>query len=67
MDHGPASLGFGVERHIEKSRVAGTADEKVEHLTCALEALSMHLNHLEDEARAVDAHVAAKTEEANGG
>ncbi|HEX8165883.1 MAG TPA: hypothetical protein VF601_08855 [Beijerinckiaceae bacterium] len=67
MDHGSASLGFGVERHIEKSRAAGTADEKVEHLTCAVEALLMHLNHLEGEARAADARGASKAEEANGG
>jgi len=40
----PASLGFGAERHIEKSRSASDAHEKVEHLTCAVEALLMHAN-----------------------
>ena len=33
----PTSLGFGVERHIEKSRSASEPKEKVEHLTCAVE------------------------------
>ena len=48
----PTSLGFGVERHIEKSRSASEPKEKVEHLTCAVEALLLHLNSLESEARA---------------
>jgi hypothetical protein len=47
----PTSLGFGVERHIEKSRSASDAHEKVEHLTCAVEALLMNLKFLEGEAR----------------
>ena len=47
----PASLGFGVERHIAKSRAASDADEKVEHLTCAVEALLLHLNYVEGDAR----------------
>ncbi len=47
----PASLGFGAERHIEKSRSASHAHEKVEHLTCAVEALLMHLKFLEGDAR----------------
>ena len=47
----PASLGFGVERHIQKSRRATGADEKIEHLTCALEALLLHLKYLEGDAR----------------
>ena len=42
----PTSLGFGVERHIQKSRAATDANEKVEHLTCALEALLLHLKYL---------------------
>jgi hypothetical protein len=67
IDHSSASLGFGAERHIEKSRAAGSADEKVEHLTCAVEALLLHLNYLEGEARAADARGAPKAEEANGG
>jgi len=48
----PTSLGFGVERHIEKSRSASELEEKVEHLTCAVEALLLHVNSLEGEARA---------------
>jgi len=48
----PTSLGFGVERHLQKSRSALQTDEKVEHLTCAIEALLMHLNYLEGDARA---------------
>jgi hypothetical protein len=48
----PASLGFGAERHIEKSRSASDAREKVEHLTCAVEALLMHVKSLEGDARA---------------
>ena len=47
----PTSLGFGVERHIEKSRSASEPKEKVEHLTCAVEALLLHVNSLEGEAR----------------
>jgi len=47
----PTSLGFGVERHIQKSRAARDANEKVEHLTCALEALLLHLKYLEGDAR----------------
>ena len=47
----PTSLGFGVERHIQKSRAASDANEKVEHLTCALEALLLHLKYLEGDAR----------------
>ena len=47
----PASLGFGVERHIAKSRAARDANEKIEHLTCALEALLLHLSSLEGDAR----------------
>jgi hypothetical protein len=47
----PASLGFGAERHIEKCRTASDPIEKVEHLTCAVEALLMHLNDLEGDAR----------------
>ena len=47
----PTSLGFGVERHIQKSRAATDANEKVEHLTCALEALLLHLKYLEGDAR----------------
>jgi hypothetical protein len=47
----PASLGFGVERHIQKSRSARDPNEKIEHLTCALEALLLHLNSLEGDAR----------------
>jgi hypothetical protein len=47
----PASLGFGVERHIEKSRSASDAREKVEHLTCAVEALLMNVKFLEGDAR----------------
>jgi hypothetical protein len=46
------SLGFGVERHIEKAKSASDPTEKVEHLTCAVEALLMHLNYLvEGDAR----------------
>ena len=48
----PTSLGFGVERHIEKSRSASEPKEKVEHLTCAVEALLLHVSSLEGEARA---------------
>jgi len=48
----PTSLGFGAERHIEKSRSASEPKEKVEHLTCAVEALLLHVNSLEGEARA---------------
>jgi hypothetical protein len=48
----PASLGFGVERHIQKSRLAGDPAAKIEHLTCALEALLLHLNYLDGDARA---------------
>src|SRR3954466_5548568 len=48
----PTSLGFGVERHIEKSRSASEPKEKVEHLTCAIEALLLHVSSLEGEARA---------------
>jgi hypothetical protein len=48
----PISLGFGAERHIEKSRSASEPNEKVEHLTCAVEALLLHVNSLEGEARA---------------
>jgi hypothetical protein len=47
----PPSLGFGAERHIEKSRSASDLGEKVEQLTCAVEALLLHLNHLEADAR----------------
>jgi hypothetical protein len=47
----PTSLGFGVERHIQKSRAATDSNEKVEHLTCALEALLLHLKYLEGDAR----------------
>ena len=47
----PTSLGFGVERHIEKSRSASEPKEKVEHLTCAVEALLLHVSSLEGEAR----------------
>jgi ATP/maltotriose-dependent transcriptional regulator MalT len=47
----PISLGFGVERHIEKWRSASHAHEKVEHLTCAVEALLMHLKFLDGDAR----------------
>jgi hypothetical protein len=47
----PASLGFGIERHIQRSRAATDSDAKVEHLTCALEALLLHLKHLEVGAR----------------
>src|SRR3954453_8060582 len=47
----PTSLGFGVERHIQKSRAATDANEKVEHLTCALEALLLHLKFLEGDPR----------------
>ena len=43
----PTSLGFGVERHIEKSRSASEPKEKVEHLTCAVEALLLHVSSLE--------------------
>ena len=43
---------FGVERHIEKSRSASEPKEKVEHLTCAVEALLLHVSSLEGEARA---------------
>ncbi len=56
----PTSLGFGAERHIEKSKSAGSADEKIEHLTCAVEALLMQISHLESEARAV--RTSAETE-----
>jgi hypothetical protein len=47
----PISLGFGAERHIAKSRSASEANEKVEHLTCAVEALLLHVISLEGEAR----------------
>ena len=47
----PTSLGFGVERHIQKSRAAADPNVKVEHLTCALEALLLHLKFLEGDAR----------------
>jgi hypothetical protein len=49
----PTSLGFGVERHIEKSRSASDANDKISHLTCAVEALLMHLNYLEGDAQTV--------------
>ena len=48
----PTSLGFGAERHIEKSRSASEPNEKVEHLTCAVEALLLYVSSLEGEARA---------------
>jgi hypothetical protein len=48
----PISLGFGAERHIAKSRSASEPNEKVEHLTCAVEALLLHVISLEGEARA---------------
>ena len=48
----PTSLGFGAERHIEKSRSASEPKEKVEHLPCAVEALLLHVNSLEGETRA---------------
>ena len=48
----PTSLGFGAERHIEKSRSASEPKEKVEHLTCAVEALLLHVSSLEADARA---------------
>jgi hypothetical protein len=47
----PTSLGFGAERHIQKSRAATGTNEKIEHLTCALEALLLHLKFLEGDAR----------------
>jgi hypothetical protein len=47
----PTSLGFGIERHIQRSRAATDSDAKVEHLTCALEALLLHLKYLELGAR----------------
>ena len=57
------SLGFGVERHIQKSRSASDPTEKVEHLTCALEALLMHLNYLEGDARSAREINSRPTEE----
>ena len=61
----PASLGFGVERHIAKSRAALDPNEKVEHLTCALEALLHHLSSLEGDAREARGAIAQTSESAN--
>jgi hypothetical protein len=60
----PASLGFGVERHIAKSRAARDANEKIEHLTCALEALLHHLSSLEGDAREARGATAQTSESA---
>jgi hypothetical protein len=47
-------MGFGVREAsdaIEKAKVASTADEKIKHLTEAIEVLIAHLDHLESEKR----------------
>jgi hypothetical protein len=62
----PASLGFGVERYIAKSRAARDASEKIEHLTCAIEALLLHLSSLEGDARQARGATAQPSESAEG-
>jgi hypothetical protein len=63
----PKSLGFGAERHIQKSRSSRDANAKIEHLTCALEAVLLHLKYLEGdapEARDSEARSSMNAEEA---
>lgn len=50
-----ASHGSGVQiaqRYLENAKAAATADEKVKHLTDALEAVLLHLRNAETEPTA---------------
>lgn len=51
-EQGAASRGSGVQiaqRYLENAKAAATADEKVQHLTDALEAVLLHLRNAEAE------------------
>jgi hypothetical protein len=56
-ERGSVSLGYGmgiIERYLDAAKGADSTDEKIRNLTDALEALFLHVQHLNNQAELAD-------------